>query len=162
MNFQLDIGLSQVHRVEPDKLLPHKDDVIEKMIFHYGDYLCFSAVLQDEKPKMKGGLFFVYSSICSLLYSKFERQKNSSELSFTCRFSGFATDREYQARRSTAEDGYAESTFEPWDEDGAGEIDETKTDDLTNGGWSADDMFHVNKALGVESTYVENMSQYTK
>lgn len=75
---------------------------------------------------------------------------------------GFATDREYHSRRPNIEDGYAESTFEPWDADDSGETEESKADELTDGGWSADDMFHVNKALGVESTYVENMSQYTK
>ena len=121
---KLDIGLSQVHKVEHNKLLPYKDDVCEKMIIGCDDYVCISAVLQDEKPKIKG----------------------------------FATDREYH---SNTTNGYEESTFVPWNADESVEIDESKTDDLANGGWSADDMFDANKALGVESTYVENMSQYT-
>ncbi|VDK54122.1 unnamed protein product [Anisakis simplex] len=142
-----DVGLRLAHELRSDdvnQLLPLKSNVIEKLAFGPADVLCMSVLMHDEK-----------------------------------RIKGFATDQEYQktaARNGVLEDGLEMSNeFEVWEADGnddeelEGAVDAkgglrvagTGSEGSTGGGWSVDDMFNANNALGVKSTFEDNLSQYT-
>ncbi|VDM41312.1 unnamed protein product [Toxocara canis] len=84
---------------------------------------------------------------------------------------GFATDQEYHGHRNGVMEDSLElsSEFEVWvadgDEDGELETDNSSVKSAVqlNGGdgWSVDEMFNANNALGVKSTFEDNLSQYT-
>ncbi|MFH4976690.1 hypothetical protein AB6A40_003399 [Gnathostoma spinigerum] len=140
---EFEVGLRYAHLISEDgieRLLPHKNEVMEKVQFDPNDVVCMSVVLQEEK-----------------------------------RIRGFATDREYANRNGAMNDSSMDdsSELEAWqgdgDDDGDVEIGDTtsvksggrSTQRNNESGWSVDAMFDANNALGVKSTYDEDLSQYT-
>lgn len=143
------------------KLLPHKDDVIEKLQFERDDVVYITAVMREEKR--------IEGKIISILQSKaLSNAITSAEVECFVvtktwliikgrHISGFATDREYADRSGAATE--ADSELEAWEADD--EIDDTfvLADDQQDG-WSVEQMFQANNVLGVKSTFDENMVQY--
>uniref|UniRef100_A0A0M3HG63 LsmAD domain-containing protein n=1 Tax=Ascaris lumbricoides TaxID=6252 RepID=A0A0M3HG63_ASCLU len=87
--------------------------------------------------------------------------------------SRFATDQEYHGTRNGLLDDSLElsSEFEVWEADGEDGADLEEAASMKSGGrggrliggdgWSVDEMFNANNALGVKSTFEDNLSQYT-
>ncbi|CAI4230481.1 unnamed protein product [Auanema sp. JU1783] len=75
---------------------------------------------------------------------------------------GFATDRDYHSKANGKHD---EQEFEEWEDEESKDADGVPTLDQRNtnhkNGWSVKDMFDANSKLGVQSSYVDNLSQYT-
>lgn len=141
-NADFQIGLQLAHQIPPEghrqQLLPRQSDIMEKLQFDAPDIVCMSVVMNEEK-----------------------------------RIRGFATDREYQANGQPSESIDISAELEIWEGDDDEEYDLEndsqpakggKGAGLRNGGgrgWSANEMFEANSALGVKSTFEDNLSQYT-
>uniref|UniRef100_A0A915C1M9 LsmAD domain-containing protein n=2 Tax=Parascaris univalens TaxID=6257 RepID=A0A915C1M9_PARUN len=136
-----EVGLRFAHALpsgEVKKLLPHRNEIVEKLRFDAGDVLCMSVVMHEEK-----------------------------------RIKGFATDQEYHGTRNGLLDDSLElsNEFEVWEADGEDGVDLDEAASMKSGGrsgrligadgWSVDEMFNANNALGVKSTFEDNLSQYT-
>uniref|UniRef100_A0A7I4YEZ4 LsmAD domain-containing protein n=2 Tax=Haemonchus contortus TaxID=6289 RepID=A0A7I4YEZ4_HAECO len=133
---EFDIGLRHAYKITTGNmtnLLPKKEDMTTKMLFKFSDIVAMSALMNEEKV-----------------------------------IRGFATDRDYHIKQQNGRLGDEEHELQEWsaDED-AEEIEpldqmpDQRQRYQRNNGWNVEEMFNTNSQMGVQSTYEEDLRQYT-
>ncbi|WKY01292.1 hypothetical protein Q1695_015354 [Nippostrongylus brasiliensis] len=133
---EFDIGLRHAYKITTgnmSNLLPKKEEMTTKMLFKFSDIVAMSALMNEEKANR-----------------------------------GFATDRDYHLKQQNGRLGDEEHELQEWSADEDGEEIET-LDQMPdqrqryqrNNGWNVEEMFTANSQLGVQSTYEEDLRQYT-
>lgn len=133
---EFDIGLRHAYKITTGNitnLLPKKEDMTTKMLFKFSDIVAMSALMNEEKV-----------------------------------IRGFATDRDYHVKQQNGRLGDEEHELQEWSADEDGEefeqldqMPDQRQRYQRNNGWNVEEMFSTNSQMGVQSTYEEDLRQYT-
>ncbi|KAJ1351527.1 hypothetical protein KIN20_007556 [Parelaphostrongylus tenuis] len=133
---EFDIGLRHAYKITTGNmtnLLPKKEDMTTKMLFKFSDIVAMSALMTEEKI-----------------------------------IRGFATDRDYHVKQQNGRLGDEEHELQEWSADDDGEeyeqldqMPDQRQRYQRNNGWNVEEMFSTNSQMGVQSTYEEDLRQYT-
>lgn len=150
------VGLRIAHPLPAEgvkQLLPHKDDIIEKLTFDNSDVLCVSVVMHEEK-RIKG-----FAT---------DQEYHSRNGTFSDSSQDLSADLErWEADGDDDfEDAQSANSGKGGIRDFDLEDDAQSTKSGRGGGsrgvvWSPDEMFQANSALGVKTTFDDSLSQYT-
>lgn len=133
---EFDIGLRHAYEITTGNmanLLPKKEEMTTKMLFKFSDIVAMSALMSEEKV-----------------------------------IRGFATDRDYHIKQQNGRLGDEEHELHEWSGDEDGEdieaiehMPDQRQRYQRNNGWNVEEMFNTNSQMGVQSTYEEDLRQYT-
>uniref|UniRef100_A0A1I7XSU1 LsmAD domain-containing protein n=1 Tax=Heterorhabditis bacteriophora TaxID=37862 RepID=A0A1I7XSU1_HETBA len=159
---EFDIGLRYAHEItvaNKKNLLPKRSDIIEKLQFKFGDIVAMSALMSEEKV-IKG---FATDR-------DYHSKQQNGRLGDGLELQEWEGDDESEDNESTDQQMVdITCRLYSWKPDFmkhlAGDITKFQPDQRQryqrNGGWSVDDMFSANSQLGVQSTFDEDLRQYT-
>ncbi|CAJ0597999.1 unnamed protein product [Cylicocyclus nassatus] len=133
---EFDIGLRHAYKIttgNSENLLPKREDMTAKMLFKFSDIVAMSALMNEEKV-----------------------------------IRGFATDRDYHTKQQNGRLDGEEHELQEWSADEDGEeiepldqMPDQRQRYQRNNGWNVEEMFSTNSQMGVQSTYEEDLRQYT-